>query len=99
MNIYNRDLLLAFSPTLPFYSAPGNMVDVSSFICGTYIHKSTYMNMKILGRMAFLCSLAAMFVSGVYMPIGYEADGAVGCVMAHMCSSVRSICPHSMKAV
>ena len=82
------------------YSAHHHVVHYSYFKYSMYmsIHLQ-YWPIKYLENLAYMSSLVGSFVSSIYMAIAYEVYIAVGCILSHVCKSVRYISPFSMLVV
>ena len=79
------------------YSASGHMADTGDLICGTYKHiHASYMSLK---DVIHVYSVEGTFVFDTYVRIICEVDVAICCVLAHICTNARSICPCKMRAV
>ena len=62
------------------YSATGDMVDVSDFICCTYMHIQPHLDPLHIWH---VCELGRHIFSGICVAVIYEKD-VIGCVLAHM---------------
>ena len=79
-----------------YTSASSHTDDCSEFIRGMYTDKVVSYLYMMYGINLFFRSI---FVSEAYMAIPYELDIAFGCVLAHICKNVWSICPFNIMAV
>ena len=75
------------------------MFDTSDFMCSTYNHiLAIYAHICI--HMAYMLSLACIFVSGTHLAVVYEADVAVSCILVYIyAENVGFICPYNMLAI
>ena len=85
-------LLLSSSQSLSYvHNIPGQVVNGSGFICGTYFAHKSHMCMSN----SFICDIylqcSAIFVSDIYMAMRCESDAAVVYGLGYLCRSVRSI--------
>ena len=82
------------------HSAHHHMADCSDFICAwdICIHHP-YKSIRYLAYMVYMPNLVCIFVSSIYLAITWEVCIAVGCVVAHACRNVCSLCPFNILVV